>query len=312
LLINSSPFNGLVIASKAGFFIVKIDLNRSIKNIKSDSQGIINVLCRSQKKMRFSGNFVYVGDEVVVDNIDFKRKRGTIIQINNRVNYIDKPPLANVTDIFVLTSLLQPEFSYLQTSRFLVKAENSNLKVHLILTKSDLIDKLKCNLIIDKLKLWGYDPIVISLKNNIGMNELKEKLYKCQMSVLCGPSGVGKSSLINYLIPNSNVPIKNVSNKLKRGVNTTRHVEIFNVFKDSYIADTPGFNKPFLNVKPRDLVYLFPELSSQLKSSSCKYRDCLHRGEQGCCLDTNTQRYDFYREDLTDMVNLHLLESRVN
>jgi len=120
-----------------------------------------------------------------------------------------------------------------------------------------------------------------------------------------GPSGVGKSSLINYLIPGKSIPVGDLSKKLKRGKHTTRHVELFSLGQESFIADTPGFNKPDFDIKPHSLGRLFPEIRSQLKNKKCKFRNCLHLDEPGCIISRNWERYDTYRNFVKEMINLH-------
>jgi len=130
-------------------------------------------------------------------------------------------------------------------------------------------------------------------------------LNNSKLSVLCGPSGVGKTSFINYLFDNISLPVKSVSRKIKRGKNTTRHVELFSLDNGSLVADTPGFNRPEINSSPSDFALLFPEIRSQLTLNSCKFRNCLHRDEPGCLIDKNLDRYSFYRQQIDEMLNLH-------
>ena len=113
-----------------------------------------------------------------------------------------------------------------------------------------------------------------------------------------GPSGVGKTTLLNKIIPglqNSTAP---VSNKIKRGKNTTRNVELFSISNQSYIVDTPGFNMQPLEVDIRLLPNLFPEIYKQVidEGIRCKFRDCLHLNDEGCNLNKSFERYSFYKE----------------
>ena len=113
-----------------------------------------------------------------------------------------------------------------------------------------------------------------------------------------GPSGVGKTTLLNMIIPglqNSTAP---VSNKIKRGKNTTRNVELFSISNQSYIVDTPGFNMQPLKLDIRLLPNLYPEIYKQLidEGIRCKFRNCLHLNDEGCNLNTSFERYPFYKE----------------
>ena len=112
-----------------------------------------------------------------------------------------------------------------------------------------------------------------------------------------GPSGVGKTTLLNKIIPNVNRATSVVSNKIKRGKNTTRNIELFQLSKESYIVDTPGFNILNNYMKPREIACLFPEFKKQINHNgvSCKFRDCLHIDEPGCNLNKTFERYKFYK-----------------
>ena len=112
-----------------------------------------------------------------------------------------------------------------------------------------------------------------------------------------GPSGVGKTTLLNKIIPNINRATSAVSNKIKRGKNTTRNVELFHLSKESYIVDTPGFNILNNYMRPKDIALLFPEFEIQINQNKvrCKFRNCLHIDEPGCNLNKNFERYSFYK-----------------
>ena len=112
-----------------------------------------------------------------------------------------------------------------------------------------------------------------------------------------GPSGVGKTTLLNKIIPNVNRATSPVSNKIKRGKNTTRNIELFKLSRNSYIVDTPGFNILNNYIKPKDIASLFPELKNQIdqNQNKCKFRDCLHIDEPGCNLNRQFERYEFYK-----------------
>ena len=175
----------------------------------------------------------------------------------------------------------------------------------IILTKIDLITKNDLVLHIKKFKSWGYDCIPVSIHNSQGIDSLIERFRKTKLTVLAGPSGVGKTSLINHLIPTVSLATSSVSKKLKRGIHTTRHVELFAIDNGSLLADTPGFNRPEILCQPSGFASLFPEFQNQLSKSQCKFRNCLHRDEPGCVINKDLERYPFYRENLEEMINLH-------
>ena len=113
-----------------------------------------------------------------------------------------------------------------------------------------------------------------------------------------GPSGVGKTTLLNMIIPGLKSSTSPVSNKIKRGKNTTRNVELFSISSQSYIVDTPGFNMQPLQVYIKLLPYLYSEIYQQLidEEIKCKFRNCLHLNDQGCNLNKSFERYSFYKE----------------
>ena len=300
---KSNKLKGIVVALKANFLIVESDY----KNVKDDSVDQlyekIRLLCTRRSKLNYQGLFIDVGDIVCVESIDYNNKRAVVSEVEPRKSFLKRPAVANVTLVSICISVDEPLFDMEQTSRFLLTAECANIKPLIILTKIDLITKNDLILYINKFKSWGYDCIPVSIHNSQGIDSLIERFRKTKLTVLAGPSGVGKTSLINHLIPTVSLPTSSVSKKLKRGTHTTRHVELFAIGNGSLLADTPGFNRPEIVCEPSDFAYLFPEFRTQLSNSQCKFRNCLHRDEPGCVIDKDLERYPFYRENLEEMIN---------
>lgn len=123
-----------------------------------------------------------------------------------------------------------------------------------------------------------------------------------KITVICGPSGVGKSSLINQLIPALNLRVSAVSGKLGRGRHTTRHVELFELPSGGLLADTPGFNQPTLECEPSELAQYFPEARQRLALGSCQFSDCSHRHEPNCVVRGGWERYDYYLQFLSEAI----------
>ena len=123
-----------------------------------------------------------------------------------------------------------------------------------------------------------------------------------KITVICGPSGVGKSSLINQLIPDLNIRVNAVSGKLGRGRHTTRHVELFDLPGGGLLADTPGFNQPALECDPSELPRYFPEARHRLTLGSCQFSDCSHRSEPNCVVRGDWERYEYYLQFLEEAI----------
>ena len=300
---KSNKLKGIVVALKANFLIVEID-HKNFKDHSFDEfYGKIRLLCIRRSKLNYQGLFIDVGDIVCVESIDYKNKRAVVSDVEPRQSFLKRPAVANVTLVSICISVDEPLFDMEQTSRFLLTAECANIEPLIILTKIDLITKNDLILYINKFKSWGYDCIPVSIHNSQGIDSLIERFRKTKLTVLAGPSGVGKTSLINHLIPTVSLPTSSVSKKLKRGTHTTRHVELFAIGNGSLLADTPGFNRPEIVCEPSDFAFLFPEFRTQLSNSQCKFRNCLHRDEPGCVIDKDLERYPFYRENLEEMIN---------
>ena len=300
---KSKKFKGIVVALKANFLIVEIDF-RNFKDASMDQfSKKITLLCTRRSKLDYQGLFIDVGDKVSIESIDYKNKRAVVFDVEPRQSFLKRPSVANVTLVTICISVDEPLFNIEQVSRFLLTAECANIKSLIILTKIDLITKDELILYINQINSWGYDCVPVSIQNLQGIDTLIERFRKTKLTVLAGPSGVGKTSLINHLLPTVSLPTSSVSKKLKRGTHTTRHVELFAIGNGSLLADTPGFNRPEIVCEPSGFAFLFPEFQTQLSNSQCKFRNCLHRDEPGCVIDKDLERYPFYRENLEEMIN---------
>ncbi len=303
--LRPSKLCGLVIAVKANYLEVQVNLEeKTFFEIEKNLSDIQNqrFLCKRRAKLGGIYSFVAVGDKVLIDSIDWKNFRAVVSYVEPRKTFLSRPSIANVTDIFVVLSCDQPSFNSDQATRFLLSAEKSGINVYLILTKCDLIDSKILNKELSRLRNWSYEVLPISVPNNYGLDLLKKRLLSTKLSVFYGPSGVGKSSLLNTLCPNVCVKVGPLSKKLKRGVNTTRHVELFSLGPTSFVADTPGFNRPELMMEANELSTLFPEFRKSLSLSTCQFRNCLHHNEPGCCINKSCERYVLYRQYLEEII----------
>jgi len=282
---------GLVTKKFNDFFLVDIKNQENFRNNE-------RFLCKVRKSINFKDQLIYVGDEVVIENIDLRSKRGVIGSLKKRKNLLVRPSVANISNIYITFSVVEPELNLSQVNRFLISAESMGVEVTLVLTKCDLISDKRRSFLLDKFRKWGYQAITLNLQKSDYFKNLLAELKQKECSIFMGPSGVGKTTLLNMIIPglqNSTAP---VSNKIKRGKNTTRNVELFSLSKQSYIVDTPGFNMQPLEVDIRLLPNFYLEIHKQLHDEGikCKFRNCLHVNDEGCNLNKSFERYPFYKE----------------
>ena len=294
----NSKYLGLVTKKFNDFFLVDLKNQENYGN--SDK-----FLCKVRKSINFKDQLIYVGDEVIIENIDLKSKRAVITSLKKRKNLLVRPSVANISNIYITFSVEEPELNLSQVNRFLISAESMGVEVSLVLTKCDLISDKKRSLLLDKFGKWGYQAITLNLQKSGNFNNLLSELKQKECSIFMGPSGVGKTTLLNMIIPglqNSTAP---VSNKIKRGKNTTRNVELFSLSNQSYIVDTPGFNMQPLEVDTSLLPNLYSEIYKQVNDEQikCKFRNCLHLNDEGCNLNKSFERYSFYKEMIESSMN---------
>ncbi len=226
---------------------------------------------------------VVTGDFVELESVDTNSMQAFITGIVNRFNLIKRPKVANVSQFIIVSALKEPDFNYEQLDRYIAHCEYHNIKPILCFNKEDINDnnelKDEINEVYSKI---GYQIIFTSALKKTGINEL-EPILKNNTSILCGASGVGKSSLINAILKSSILKTLPVSEKTKRGVHTTRHCELLEIDNNSFIVDTPGFSHlKFDFLLPTEVQKLFREFLNTDKS--CKYNNCLHIDEEGCSL----------------------------
>jgi len=249
--------------------------------------------CKVREVLKKQKEKILVGDYVEFNG-------GYIEKILPRKNYIARPSVANVDQIIIVSALKQPDLNLTQLDRYIALAKYYQIPSILCFNKEDL--EFEDGLVEDIMNIYkklGFEIIFTSALENLGIKNLK-KLLKGKVSVLCGNSGVGKSSLINAINPKLNLKTKSVSEKLQRGTHTTRHCEIINIDETSRIVDTPGFsNVKFDFIMPAEVDLLFEEFIPLREG--CKYSDCLHINEDDCNVlkhftEIDDSRYGSYLE----------------
>ncbi|MGA1623409.1 MAG: small ribosomal subunit biogenesis GTPase RsgA [Synechocystis sp.] len=292
--------DGTVMAIQANYYWVRLDQCPQL-----------SLLCTRRTRLKKMGQKVMVGDRVKVElpgsllplpkqgpatvNINHLAEGdlGAIAKCYPRQSVLDRPPVANADHICLVFSLADPPLDEWQLSRFLVQAEATGLSLTLCFNKQDLVDQTAIATWQGRLQAWGYDPVLVSVQGRRGIEDLSHCLAN-KMSIMAGPSGVGKSSLTNALVPGVEQRVKQVSGKLRKGRHTTRHVELFPLPHGGLLADTPGFNQPDLVINAAQLIHLFPEARRRLATQSCFFKDCLHQGEPDCAVGSDWERYEHY------------------
>jgi ribosome biogenesis GTPase len=261
------------------------------------------VECKIREKLKKEKIEIYVGDNVLLEDVNYESGQAVITEILERRNFIPRPAIANIDQVIIIAAINQPPFNFTQLDRYLANIRLYNLPVVICINKSDLDDEknLKSQ-IISVYEPVGYRIIFTSALAGTGIEDLKNVLSS-KRSVLAGTSGVGKSSLLNKLNPELKLKTSPVSAKTLRGIHSTRHVEILNLQLDNdkiaQVADTPGFSHlKFDNIMPDKVKDLFPEIAEL--SSGCYYSDCLHLEEDGCNILVNINkialsRYESYK-----------------
>ena len=258
------------------------------------------LLCTRRTRLGKSGQQICVGDRVWVEGIDWPAGRGAVAAVEPRTSLLQRPAVANVSAVVVVASLREPSLDPLQLTRFLLTAEATGQPVLLVLTKADLVPPAEAEAWCRRAGGWGYPVHPVSLRDGQGLDALRTALAGPGLVVVCGPSGVGKSSLLNALRPDLGLRTGAVSGRLQRGRHTTRHVELF-ALGEALVADSPGFNRPELPDDPTALAALFPELRRRLADTPCRFRNCRHQGDPGCALEGGWDRQELYGQCLADL-----------
>lgn len=219
-----------------------------------------------------------VGDKVEIEITDESKKEAIIERIEERKNELKRPKIANIDQIIFIISTKHPKPDLLMLDKQLAYVESKKIEPIIIINKIDLDDKYQE---IEKVyKDIGYQVITTSAKQQIGIEKIREVLRN-KTSVLSGNSGVGKSSITNSIFNIEKTQEGEISQKNKKGKNTTTDTKIYKVEENTYIADTPGFSSFEINeIEAKDLAENFRELKSEIQN--CEFIGCTHIKEQEC------------------------------
>lgn len=229
-------------------------------------------VCKARGKFRKEKITPLVGDYCVFDS-----EKKYITEILKRKNELVRPPVSNIDQAFIITSVKEPDFSSNLLDKLLCIIEYNNIKPIICFTKLDLLtpeETKNITEVINYYKKIGYDVYL-----NTEIDKIK-KLFKNKKTVFTGQSGAGKSTLLNKINPNLNLKTDEISLALGRGKHTTRHVELLDIY-DGLIADTPGFSSlDFIGMTNSDIRDNFIEFN--IYRDKCEYKDCMHIKETKC------------------------------
>lgn len=235
--------------------------------------------CKARGIFKKNGITPAVGDEVELS--DLTEDKAVIHKILERKNHFLRPTVANIEQMVLVISMASPDPNLSVLDRFLVMAEREQVEIVICLTKGDLDDP-------EQLEWYraiyepSYPVVLVNGLTGEGIMNLKP-LLAGKKSAFAGPSGVGKSTLLNLIHETLELETGSISRKTNRGKHTTRHVELFEVSDGGMLFDTPGFTSfEILDAEEDELQYLFPEIEALI--GQCKYKSCRHSNEPGCAV----------------------------
>lgn len=277
---------GVVIKSTGSWYLVR---DKAGKLHRARLRGKFKL-----KEMKVS-NPLAVGDRVEFDVEDTGEDTAVIYKIEDRENYIIRQSThktayshiiaANLDQALLIVTLVSPRTSFGFIDRFLVTAEAYDIPTTLVFNKTDLYDEDILNYQRQISHMYGqvgYSSLAVSAVTNEGIEELRA-LLNGKTSLLSGHSGVGKSTLINLLVPDLELKTSEISDFSDKGVHTTTFAEMFEISDDTFIIDTPGIKElGIVDIPPAELSHFFPEMRERL--NQCRFNNCTHFNEPGCAV----------------------------
>ncbi|WP_251492320.1 ribosome small subunit-dependent GTPase A [Otoolea muris] len=277
---------GKIVKGIAGFYYVHDGISRTYA-------------CKARGVFRNRGVKPLVGDDVEITVLDEAAGEGNIDAILPRANSLIRPAVANVDQAVVVFAVSDPAPNLNLLDRFLVMMARQNIPAAICFNKTDLGGE-ETKRLSALYEPAGYPLRFVSIRAESGLEDLRA-LFTGKTTVLAGPSGVGKSSITNWLWPEADMQTGEISSRIRRGKHTTRHSELFFVEQDTYIVDTPGFSSLYIgDLMPEELKACFPEFAGW--EEDCRFLGCVHIGERECGVKTavgegkiGRERYENYR-----------------
>lgn len=257
---------GKIIKGIAGFYYVYT------------GKGLIE--CKAKGIFRKDGIKPLVGDDAVLVLTDEAQAKGNIIRILSRKNQLIRPACANVDQALIIFAVTKPEPNYNLLDRFLVTMEKQGLPTVICFNKQDIASEDEKEQPLQIYERSGYQMLCVSGKRQEGIEEIRRCL-KGKTTVTAGPSGVGKSTIVNALYPAANMETGEISQKIDRGRHTTRHSQLFALGEDTFLMDTPGFTSLSLEeMDKEELSSFYPEFEKY--EQKCRFTGCSHISEPDC------------------------------
>jgi len=292
---------GFIVKALSGFYYVMPEQTTTDRDLTL-------VQCRGKGILRKHNTPPLVGDRVMYHMTE--NGEGMVDTILPRSSELVRPPIANVELAVLVFSLNEPALNLQLLDKFLVHVEHARLKTLICFTKEDLLTTILKTDAAHRFQLYeqiGYDVITTSAFTGRGVCAVLDKLQG-KISVFSGQSGVGKSSLLNAMLPHLKLETDVISLKLGRGKHTTRHVELLSLHNGGWVADTPGFSQmDFMQLEAEQLSECFKEF--RMFAGGCKFRGCLHRNEPNCQVikavndgQIAESRYKHYLQFLTEIM----------
>ncbi len=259
---------GIVVKAYGGFYF--IHAREEEETIRAKPRG----------RIKQQGIRILVGDRVCYRTLN--EEQAVIEKVLKRDTLLPRPPLANVDRVVVTFSFRDPDLNLGLLDRYLLLVEYAGLEAVICLNKEDLREDLELDSRLKRYGEAGYKILFCSAVTGSGMAELRRSL-RHGVNVFAGPSGVGKSALLNALDPSFQLKTGTLSRKLKRGKHTTRHAMLLILDGDTYVADTPGFSSLKISgLEKRELPYYFLDFLPY--QDQCRFSGCLHHHEPDCAV----------------------------
>lgn len=285
---------GKIVKGIAGFYYVDV-VESGIYECKA--KGIF----RKEKKK------LLVGDNVEIEPLDEEEEngypKGNLVKILPRKNVLIRPACANIDQALVIFAVRQPDPNFQLLDRFLISMEQQDVKTVICFNKTDLITEAELRAICDIYENSGYRIVTVSAAQRQGIEEI-HAILEGKTTVVAGPSGVGKSSITNLMQESVSMETGEISKKLKRGRHTTRHAQLIEVGKETYLMDTPGFSSLFLEgLEKEELAFCFPEFAKY--ENQCRFQGCAHIHEPDCKVKEAVEQGYVHRQRYENYVALY-------